>query len=62
MVHVYDYETGKRLEGSPSRALESASRNAGATGAVTAWRDSDGTWHYAGPNDSSPDVRVVWVE
>lgn len=46
MATVMSYDTGSELEGVASEGLVEASADAGDTGAVAAYRDDAGVWHY----------------
>lgn len=51
---VKNYNTGETLEGTASEGLIEASESEGSgTGAVPAYRDDDGVWHYVPPAEVS---------
>jgi len=64
MTHsVYDYRTGERLAGSPSRGLVRESL-AAPSGAVLASPDERGVWIYLREDEApaaDPTVRTVYV-
>lgn len=67
--YVYDYDTGRRLEGKVSANLLYESNRAEPTGAVPAYRDEHGIWHFVRPSEVNhyrrnlrEDVRTVYVD
>ncbi len=64
-----DYDTSALLEGECSAELARQSAEAAPTGAVPAYRDSDGVWQYVEPSqvehyerNLGESVRTVYVE
>lgn len=54
MKVVKQYDTGERLEGTASAELV---RQSNAVGAVSAYVDGLGVWHYVAPGDTARDPR-----
>jgi hypothetical protein len=50
MTAVMSYETAETLEGGASEELVRESEAAEPTGAVPAYRDTDGVWQYVAPS------------
>ena len=56
------YETGARIEGTPSPELVRESNAAAPTGAVPAYRDENGVWQYVEPSQVEHYRRNLRVE